>query len=182
MSRIPPQPMTLHRQRPDAGTEPCPLEARAVAPVLRQLRHQCRLPPPRPLRARRALLRPSLVRLQHRLSAPLCPSVWPFLILQLVLHILPEIRRCVTSNDVENRLTGELAIDEPASDRADLIPWLFDRDLRSQLFRGDEIGEQREADAGPLDAHQFVKQGEPIEPHTAGRKEVTALEMHLSGV
>jgi hypothetical protein len=63
-----------------------------------------------------------------------------------------------TSNDVQDRLAGELAIDKPAGDSADLAPWGFDRDLRLQLFGCDQIGEQREANSGPLDAHQFVEQ------------------------
>jgi hypothetical protein len=38
------------------------------------------------------------------------------------------------STDVQDRLAGELPIDKPAGDRADLAPWSFDRDLRPQLF------------------------------------------------
>jgi hypothetical protein len=53
---------------------------------------------------------------------------------------------------VQDRLAGEFAIDKPAGDRADVAPWGFDRDLQPQLFGCDQIGEQREADAGPLDA------------------------------
>jgi len=34
------------------------------------------------------------------------------------------------STDVQDRLAGELPIDKPAGDRADLAPWSFDRDLR----------------------------------------------------
>ena len=49
------------------------------------------------------------------------------------------------STDVQDRLAGELPIDKPAGDRADLAPWSFDRDLRPQLFCGDQISEQREA-------------------------------------
>jgi hypothetical protein len=67
------------------------------------------------------------------------------------------------STDVQDRLAGELPIDKPAGDRADLAPWGLDRNLRSQLFCGDQIGEQREADAGTLDAHQFVEQGKPVD-------------------
>src|SRR5689334_7821196 len=64
-----------------------------------------------------------------------------------------------TLGDVQDRLAGEFPIDEPAGDRADLAPWGFDRDLRPQLFCRDQIGEQREADAGALDTHQLVEQG-----------------------
>jgi hypothetical protein len=42
--------------------------------------------------------------------------------------------RWSTSTDVQDRLAGELAIDESAGDGADLAPWGFDRDLRPQLF------------------------------------------------
>ena len=48
------------------------------------------------------------------------------------------------------------------------------------FFAADQIGEQPQADAGPLDAHQFVEQGKPVEPHPAGRKEITALERRAS--
>ena len=64
-----------------------------------------------------------------------------------------------TSVHVQDRLAGKFAIDKSAGDCADLAPWGFDRDLRPQPFCGDQIGEQREADAGALDAHQFVEQG-----------------------
>src|SRR6476659_1195885 len=33
------------------------------------------------------------------------------------------------------------------------------------FFAADQIGEQPQANAGPLDAHQFVEQGKPVEPH-----------------
>ena len=39
------------------------------------------------------------------------------------------------STDVQDRLAGELPIDKPAGDRADLAPWSFDRDLRPQRLR-----------------------------------------------
>jgi hypothetical protein len=58
----------------------------------------------------------------------------------------------------------------------------FDCDPRPQLFCYDYIGEQREADAGPLDAHQFVEQGKPVEPHPAGRKKIAAFEARVSGL
>jgi hypothetical protein len=54
-------------------------------------------------------------------------------------------------------LASELAIDKPAGDRANFAPWGFDRYLRPQLFCCDEVGEQRETDTCPFDAHQFVK-------------------------
>src|ERR1700682_3769871 len=81
---------------------------------------------------------------------------------------------------VQDSLAGELAIDKPPGDYGDIAPCGFDRDLRPQLLRCDQIGEQRETDAGPLDAHQFVEQGKPVEPHPAGRKEITALERRAS--
>jgi hypothetical protein len=52
------------------------------------------------------------------------------------------------SRDVEDRLACELTIDETTGDRADLAPWRFDGDLRPQLSRRDQIGEEREADPG----------------------------------
>ena len=87
-----------------------------------------------------------------------------------------------SSTDVQDRLAGELAIDKPAGDCADLAPWRLDRDLRPQLLCGDQIGEQSEADTGPLDAHQFVEQGKPVEPHPSGRKKITAFEGRASGL
>jgi hypothetical protein len=48
---------------------------------------------------------------------------------------------------VEDCLAGEFAIDEPAGDRTDLFPSGFDCHLWAQFFRGDQIGEQRKADA-----------------------------------
>jgi len=46
--------------------------------------------------------------------------------------------------DVQDSLVGELAIDKPVGDCADVAPCGFDRDLRPQLLRCDQIGEQRE--------------------------------------
>ena len=57
----------------------------------------------------------------------------------------------------------------------------LDRDLRAQLVCRDQIGEKAEADAGPLNAHQFVKEGEPVEPHPARPKKITAFECRVSG-
>ena len=58
-----------------------------------------------------------------------------------------------TSNDMQDRLAGELAVDKPMGDGGDLAPRGFDRDPRPQLTCYDQISEQREADAGPLDTH-----------------------------
>jgi hypothetical protein len=52
--------------------------------------------------------------------------------------------------------------------------------LRPQLSCGDQIGEQGQADAGPLDAHQFVKQGKPVEAHSSAGKEITAFDGAVS--
>ena len=79
---------------------------------------------------------------------------------------------------MQDRLAGELTIDQPAGDRTDLAPWGFYCDLRPQAFCCNQFGEQREANAGPLYAHQFVEQGKPVDPHSAGRKEITAREAH----
>jgi hypothetical protein len=45
-----------------------------------------------------------------------------------------------------------------AGDSTDLTPWGFDRDLRLHLFGCEQIGEQREANAGPM-ARAFIVDG-----------------------
>src|SRR5690348_10092610 len=57
-----------------------------------------------------------------------------------------------------------------------------DYPMAYKLLCCDQIGEQCEADAGPLDAHQFVKQSKPIEPHSAGREEVADFEGRASSL
>jgi hypothetical protein len=54
--------------------------------------------------------------------------------------------------------------------------------VRLQLFGCDQIGEKREADASPLDAHQFVEQGKSVQPDPAGREKISAFEGHLGGI
>jgi hypothetical protein len=83
---------------------------------------------------------------------------------------------------VQDRLTSELTVDKPTGDSADLTPSDFDRDLWPQLFGCDQIGEQREADAGALGVNQFVEQGKSVEPNPAGRKEIAALECGVRGL
>src|SRR5271165_6471131 len=83
---------------------------------------------------------------------------------------------------MQDRLAGKFAVDKPAGYCADLAPWRLDGKLRPQLLCGDQIGEQCQADAGALDAHQFVKQGEPVEPRSPGCEKPTAFKGRLRGV
>src|SRR5438045_3279778 len=84
--------------------------------------------------------------------------------------------RRVASANVKDGLAGEFAVDEAPADRADLVPGRLDGDLRSQFLRLDQLGEEPQADAGALDAHQLVEQREAIKLHTAGAEKVAALE------
>src|SRR5437762_11502671 len=84
--------------------------------------------------------------------------------------------RRLISADVQDGLAGEFAVDEAPGDRADLVPRRLDRDLRSQFLRLDQLGEEPQADAGALDAHQLVEQREAIKLHTAGAEEIAAPE------
>src|SRR5580698_7284197 len=77
---------------------------------------------------------------------------------------------------MQNRLAGKISVDEPAGDPADLAPYGLDRDLRLETPGLDLGGEQGEADAAALDAHQLVEQSEAVKPRAAGGEEVTALD------
>src|SRR5437016_5058327 len=77
-------------------------------------------------------------------------------------------RRAGGLSDVQDRLAGEVAVDQAAGESADLVPFRLDRDLRLQLAGGDQFGEQRQADAAALDAHQLVEQGEAVKAGAAG--------------
>src|SRR5579872_1195378 len=78
---------------------------------------------------------------------------------------------------VQNRLAGEVAVDKPLSDGADLVPAGLDRDLRLQPTVRDFGREEREADAGALDAHQLVEQRQAVKPRAAGTKKAAALDI-----
>src|SRR5690348_17251907 len=78
---------------------------------------------------------------------------------------------------MQYRLADELALDQPSSDRADLAPRRLDRDLRVQFLGRNQLGQQTEANARPLNAHQLVKQGQATQSRSAGREEFPAVDL-----
>src|SRR6266516_3306646 len=112
----------------------------------------------------------------------LCVSFASFALKLLLFLLLTASPPHCSSFDVQHRLAGELAVDQAAGDRADLAPLRLDRDLRPQFPGGDQLGQKAEADAGALDAHQLVEQGEPVKPRPAGAEQIAALEGHAGRI
>src|SRR5437773_678254 len=80
------------------------------------------------------------------------------------------------SPDVQHRLAGEFAVDQAAGDCADLVPGCLDRDLRRYFPGRDQLREEAQPDAGALDAHQLVEEGEAVEPSAAGAEKLPAFD------
>ena len=72
------------------------------------------------------------------------------------------------SAHVQHRLAGEGAVQQLPSNRADLRPRRFDRDVRAEHPPGDEPGQQRQPLGGGLDPAQLVEQDQAVELDTAG--------------